>query len=135
MEFYPIEIARSDSDGVWVAGLPDTANIITLGQGYVQVGDEVDAVVRRFGHRRWPRNCPNERAIDAAIGRTRTVLIAFLVIVIAGIFSYRGMPKENEPDISFPFINVEVTLEGVAPEDAERLLVRPLEQELRTSRA
>ena len=44
VEFYPVEIARSDNDGIWVAGLPDNATIITLGQGYVQVGDEVEAV-------------------------------------------------------------------------------------------
>jgi multidrug efflux system membrane fusion protein len=44
VEFHPIEIARSDADGVWVAGLPDTANIIVLGQGYVDVGREVDPV-------------------------------------------------------------------------------------------
>jgi multidrug efflux pump len=71
-------------------------------------------------------------AIDAAIGRTRTVIVAFMVIVIAGVVSYRSMPKENEPDIAFPYINVVMILEGVAPEDAERLLVRPMEQELRT---
>jgi multidrug efflux pump len=71
-------------------------------------------------------------AIDAAIGRTRTVIVAFIVIVIAGVVSYRSMPKENEPDIAFPYINVVMVLEGVAPEDAERLLVRPMEQELRT---
>jgi len=72
------------------------------------------------------------RAIEAAIGRTRTVIIAFLVVMIAGVLSYQGMPKENEPEIAFPYINVVVALEGVSPEDSERLLVRPLEQELRT---
>ena len=70
--------------------------------------------------------------IESAIGRSRTVVIAFLVIVVAGIASYSTMPKENEPDIAAPFINVQVSLEGVAPEDSERLLVRPLEQEFRT---
>ena len=69
--------------------------------------------------------------IDVAINRTRTVLFAFLLIVIAGIVSYQSMPKEAEPDIAFPFVNVALELEGVAPEDAERLLVRPVEQELR----
>ncbi len=70
--------------------------------------------------------------IEAAVQRTRTVIIAFLVVVLAGVASYRTMPKENEPDIAFPYVNVQVVLEGVAPEDSERLLVRPLEQELRT---
>ncbi len=71
-------------------------------------------------------------AINAAIGRSRTVMVAFVMILVAGIVSYQSMPKEAEPDIAFPFINVALTLEGVSPEDSERLLVRPMEQELRT---
>jgi multidrug efflux pump len=59
-------------------------------------------------------------------------MIAFLVIIGAGIVSYFSIPKESEPEIDIPFIYIEIALEGVAPEDAERLLVRPLEQELRT---
>lgn len=70
--------------------------------------------------------------IDAAVDRTRTVMVAFIMIVVAGIVSYQSMPKEAEPDIAFPFVNVALRLEGVSPEDAERLLVRPVEQELRT---
>jgi multidrug efflux pump len=70
--------------------------------------------------------------IEAATTRSRTVMIAFLVIVVAGVVSYMAIPKESEPEIDIPFIYVEVVLEGVSPEDAERLLVRPLEQELRT---
>lgn len=72
------------------------------------------------------------KIIDSAIGRSRTVVIAFLVILVAGVTSYRSMPKENEPDIEFPYINIRVMLDGVSPEDSERLLIRPLEQELRT---
>ena len=43
----------------------------------------------------------------------------------------RSQTKEAEPDVAFPYIFVQVFLEGVSPEDAERLLVRPIEQELR----
>jgi multidrug efflux pump len=69
--------------------------------------------------------------IETATNRSRTIMIAFLVIVGAGIVSYISIPKEAEPEIDIPFIFVEVRLEGVSPEDSERLLVRPLEQELR----
>src|SRR3546814_5932732 len=41
------------------------------------------------------------------------------------------MPKESDPDIDIPIIYVSMSLEGIAPEDAERLLLRPMEQELR----
>jgi multidrug efflux system membrane fusion protein len=39
--FVPVEITRSEPDGVWVTGLPETANIITVGQGYVSAGQKV----------------------------------------------------------------------------------------------
>ena len=55
-------------------------------------------------------------AIDAVVGRTRTALIAFLVIVMAGVFSYISLPKEAEPDIEIPFVFIEIALEGVSPE-------------------
>jgi len=70
--------------------------------------------------------------IDMAVDRTRTVMVTFVLIVIAGVVSYQSTPKEAEPDIAFPFVMVALHLEGVSPEDAERLLVRPMEQELRT---
>ena len=44
VEFVVADIALSSSDGVWVAGLPDTATIITVGQGFVSSGAIVNAV-------------------------------------------------------------------------------------------
>lgn len=70
--------------------------------------------------------------IDLCVQRSRAVTVALAVILLAGILTYRAMPKEMEPDIAFPYVSVEVQLEGVSAEDAERLLVRPLEQQLRT---
>jgi multidrug efflux system membrane fusion protein len=42
--FTPVEITRSEPDGVWVTGLPETATIITVGQGYVSAGQQVEPV-------------------------------------------------------------------------------------------
>jgi multidrug efflux system membrane fusion protein len=44
VEFVVADIALSSTDGVWLAGLPVTATIITVGQGYVTSGAMVDAV-------------------------------------------------------------------------------------------
>jgi len=44
VDFVVADIARATSDGVWVAGLPSTATIITVGQGFVSTGAVVDAV-------------------------------------------------------------------------------------------
>ncbi len=44
VEFVVADIALSSGDGVWVAGLPETVTIITVGQGFVTTGSVVDAV-------------------------------------------------------------------------------------------
>ena len=44
VRFVVADIALSGADGVWVAGLPDTATIITVGQGFVADGSFVNAV-------------------------------------------------------------------------------------------
>ena len=44
VEFVVADIAMSSNDGVWLAGLPQTATIITVGQGYVAVGSVVAAI-------------------------------------------------------------------------------------------
>lgn len=40
--FNPVTIERAQTDGVWVSGLPDTTDIITIGQGYVNNGETVN---------------------------------------------------------------------------------------------
>lgn len=44
VEFMPVEILGFDTSGVWVAGLPDEVELITLGGGFIDVGDSVDPV-------------------------------------------------------------------------------------------
>lgn len=70
--------------------------------------------------------------IDAAIHRSRTVLLSLLFILMAGAIAYKTIPKEAQPDVEIPYIYVSMVHEGISPEDAERLLVRPMEQELRS---
>ncbi|MBT8098579.1 MAG: efflux RND transporter permease subunit, partial [Gammaproteobacteria bacterium] len=70
--------------------------------------------------------------IEAAMSRSRTVLLALIVLLLAGLISYSVIPKEAEPDIEIPNIYVSIRFDGISPEDSERLLVRPLEQELRS---
>ncbi|MCZ2720368.1 efflux RND transporter permease subunit [Marinomonas sp. 15G1-11] len=69
--------------------------------------------------------------IEAALSRSRTVLMFFALILVAGVVSYIEIAKENNPDISIPVAYVSVTLEGISPEDADSLLVHPLEKELK----
>ena len=68
--------------------------------------------------------------IDAAVTHSRTILSILVLLLIAGSYAYIDIPKESEPDIDIPQIYVSMSLEGVSPEDSERLLLRPVEQEL-----
>ena len=70
--------------------------------------------------------------IETAMSRSRTVLLSLAVVLVAGVIAYLTIPKEAEPDIEIPMIYVHITHDGISPEDGERLLIRPMEQELRT---
>ena len=70
--------------------------------------------------------------IDAALNRSRTVIATLVLLLIAGFIAYRDIPKESDPDINIPIIYVALSHEGISPEDAERLLARPMESELRS---
>ncbi len=68
--------------------------------------------------------------VDAAISHKRTVLSILVLILTAGAYAYATIPKESSPDIDIPQIYVSMHLEGISPEDGERLLIRPVEQEV-----
>ena len=70
--------------------------------------------------------------IDAALNRSRTVLSLLFMILVAGISAFMDIPKEAEPDIPVPTIYVSMVYRGISPEDGERLLVRPMEREMRS---
>ncbi|WP_455203903.1 efflux RND transporter permease subunit [Kaarinaea lacus] len=72
------------------------------------------------------------RIIETAVNRSRTVIAVLVLLFISGTVTYITIPKEAEPDVDIPFIFISTFLQGISPEDAERLIVRPLEEELRS---
>lgn len=73
-----------------------------------------------------------ETLIRAALDRSRATLLLFVFLLISGFAAYQVIPKESNPDVAIPMMYISVTLDGISPEDADRLLIRPLEQELRS---
>ena len=69
--------------------------------------------------------------IDAAIARSRSVLLVLALVLISGSVAYVTIPKEADPDVAIPIIYILIPHDGISAEDAERLLVRPMEKELR----
>lgn len=70
--------------------------------------------------------------IDASLQRTRTVLMLFCLITLVGITTLITIPKESNPDITVPLVYVSVNHDGIAPADADTLIYKPLEKELRS---
>ena len=69
--------------------------------------------------------------MSSVIGRTRTTLSLLVVMVVVGLGARAALPIANDPHIDLPLFYVGVNHEGISPEDAERLLVQPMEIELR----
>ena len=62
----------------------------------------------------------------------RTIVFLMIIIISIGSLTYVNIAKDAEPDIDIPFIYVVVPHQGISPEDSERLIVKPLENQLKT---
>ncbi|MFZ9778213.1 MAG: efflux RND transporter permease subunit, partial [Schleiferiaceae bacterium] len=81
---------------------------------------EQPSLYRRFGLVHW------------AVSNRITVGVLTVIIAIAGLVAYRGMPAESFPEIAQPTIYIGTPYPGSAPLDIERLITRPLEKQLNT---
>ena len=70
--------------------------------------------------------------ISACFSRPGAVILGLLLIFFIGANSYLNIPKEATPDVDIPVAYVSVGYDGISPGDAEKLLVKPLEKNLRT---
>jgi multidrug efflux pump len=70
--------------------------------------------------------------VRGAVARRKVVLGITAVATFFGLLAYLTLPRESEPNIDIPFVEIFVPYPGVSPEDAERLLVRPMEVELQS---
>ncbi|WP_353644292.1 efflux RND transporter permease subunit [Mesorhizobium sp. WSM2239] len=69
--------------------------------------------------------------VKLAIRNARLTLSVLLFMVIAGAVAYQSVPKEAEPDVAIPIMYVSLVYQGISPEDSERLLLRPVESQLK----
>lgn len=71
------------------------------------------------------------KASSWAISNKTTIYILTIIITLAGISAYNGLPKENFPDITLPQIFVSVVHPGTSPRDMENLVAKPIEKQLK----
>lgn len=70
--------------------------------------------------------------VDYAINHARLTIAALAFLLVAGLVAYVTIPKEAEPDVKIPIIYVLLSQRGISPEDAERLLIKPVETKLKS---
>ncbi len=67
--------------------------------------------------------------ISAAFKRSKVVNLLLVFLLIIGTFAYSAIPKESNPEIPIPVAYVSTSLDGISPEDAEDVLIAPMETE------
>lgn len=63
-----------------------------------------------------------------AVDRPITFLMTSLILIGFGLYGLTQLRLNLYPDVSFPTITVYTSYEGVAPEDIETLITRPIEE-------
>jgi hydrophobic/amphiphilic exporter-1 (mainly G- bacteria), HAE1 family len=65
-----------------------------------------------------------------AVDRPVTFVMVTLIVIGFGLFGLSRLSLNLYPDVSFPTITIYTTYEGVAPEDIETLITRPIEEQV-----
>ncbi len=66
-----------------------------------------------------------------SIDNRTSIFIITIIITLAGLMSYRALPKEQFPDIVVPTVFVSTIYPGSSPQDMEALVTKPLEKEIK----
>jgi len=70
--------------------------------------------------------------IDFALSKARVFVGILVFIIVSGSATYITIPKESTPDVNIPIIYVSLSQTGISAEDSERLLVKPIEDEVKS---
>ncbi|MDO9244335.1 MAG: efflux RND transporter permease subunit [Rhodocyclaceae bacterium] len=57
--------------------------------------------------------------------------IAFVVVLVMGVFAYLTMPREQDPEINFNWVMITTVLPGASAEDVEKRVTKPLEDAIK----
>jgi len=69
---------------------------------------------------------------EFAVDNKVTIYFFTVVFILFGIISYQSTPKENFPEVEFPYFSISTVYPGTSPEDMENLVTRPIEKELKS---
>lgn len=70
--------------------------------------------------------------INSLFSKFKLVYFLLITIILAGSYSYITVPKEKRPEVKIPIFYLIVNNTGISPKNADKLLVKPLEQKIIT---
>ena len=70
--------------------------------------------------------------INGAFSRPSAIIFMLILILFVGFNATVNIPKEANPDVEIPVAYASVRYSGISPDDAEKLLVKPLEKQLQS---
>ena len=70
--------------------------------------------------------------LNLIVDHARATLSIMVLILFAGTMARIAMPVEVNPNVTLPVVMIMVRHDGISPEDGARLLIRPIEKELKT---
>ena len=68
---------------------------------------------------------------DTAVKKSVTVMVLAVIVMVFGVYSYMVLPRENEPDITIPYVFVSTSYRGVSPTDIETGITIEIEKKLK----
>ena len=83
------------------------------------MSDKINQIIRTFA------------LTTMSVKNRSTVFFITGIILLFGVLSYNAMPKESFPEIKLPTIVISVPYPGNSPENIEKLIVVPIEKEIK----
>jgi hydrophobic/amphiphilic exporter-1 (mainly G- bacteria), HAE1 family len=69
---------------------------------------------------------------EFSLRRPVTTIMFFVSMVVIGTVAAFRLPLEQFPEVSFPFVGVQLPYPGSTPQEVERTIIRPVEEALST---
>lgn len=68
--------------------------------------------------------------LEFPIRRYQFTLVAFLCLVVLGLYTFNAVPREEDPSFKIAGFDIAAIMPGADPKDLERLISKPLEDRL-----
>ncbi len=65
-----------------------------------------------------------------SIQRPIIVAMLFIALAVYGVLSYTKLGRSENPNVTFPVVVISASYPGGSPQDMERLVIKPIEDQL-----